>query len=89
MVINIVGGKNGASELLEEIRFFVGGPVRSDDADGRAAFGVANLAQPLAGEVHGLVPAHRFQLAVGFADERLRKAVFAIGEVKCVTTLDT
>ena len=89
VVVDIVGGEDGAGELLEEIGFFVGGPVRADDADGRAAFGVANLAQPLAGEVHGLVPADGFQLAVGFADERLGEAVFAIGEVECVTALDT
>ncbi len=67
VVVDVVGGEDGAGELLEEIRFLVGGPIRSDDADGRAAFGVANLAEALAGEVHGLVPADGFELAAGFA----------------------
>ena len=34
VMVDVIGGEDGAGELLEEIRFFVGGPVRADDADG-------------------------------------------------------
>ena len=70
LVIDVVGLEHGASELLQQVIFFVGGVIRSDDTDGIATFAVSNLLEFRGGYSKRLFPACRFKFALCVTHER-------------------
>ena len=87
MVIDVVGLKNHASELLQQVVLFVRGAVRPDDADARAAVLICTLAQPFSRELQRIFPRGGNQAPV-LANQRLLEPVFMVGEIEGVTALD-
>src|SRR5450755_303774 len=87
-MINIVSAQYLASKLLQQVILFVGRAIRSDYADCTSTSSIANLRQSLARIIQRLFPAHRRQLAVCLAYQRLRQAILMVGKVKRVAPLD-
>ncbi len=87
VMIDVVGAENGAGELLQQVRLFVGQAIAADDADGLSAARIAEFAETLADVVERFFPAYGLEFAVGLADQRMRDAVVAIGEVEGVASL--
>ena len=85
LVVDVVGAKNRARKLLQQVVFFVGRPVGADDADGRTAAVVANLFEFAGADADRVLPCGGFELALRVADERLREAVGALNEVEAET----
>ena len=87
VMIDVVGLQHHAGEFLQKIIFFVCRPVRANDANGLSAVFVANFFELAPDQFERFFPGRGSQPAI-FADQRLRHAVFVIGEVKSVTALD-
>src|SRR6266567_5786149 len=63
LVVDVVGLKHGARELLEEIIFFVGGAVGAENADCLSALAIANGFELGAGEAECILPGGGLELA--------------------------
>ena len=56
MMVNIVGAKHYARELLQQIIFFVGGARRADYANCLPAIAISNLAETATNQFECLLP---------------------------------
>ena len=102
-VVDVVRPEPGAHELLEKIGLLVGALRRAEAGERPLAVGVADVAQPLGGEVERFLP-RRFAEHLGpvvridgevlvlgdarLADQRLRQAVLVLHVVEAVAPLD-
>ncbi len=87
VMVDVVRADHRACELLQEVAFFVGGPVGTDHTDGLRAPGVAKLPQLFAREAQGFFPRDRLMGAIGLLEQRLGEALRLIREVECVAAL--
>ena len=81
MMIDVVGAKGRASEALEEIIFFVGSAIRTDEADRIGPVGVENLLQFCRGGFGSLFPGNGIEF-VALADQGLLDAFGMLGEIE-------
>src|SRR5579871_6979575 len=83
-VVNVIAAQPGAEELLEEVRFLVGGMRRADAADGAPAIAFGDLAQARRNQRQRLVPACRLQFAVlaALANQRRAQAFQAVDRIQ-------
>src|SRR5439155_5058594 len=83
MMINVVGGKHYARELLQQIIFFVCRSRGTDYPDCLPAIAISNFFKPPADQRKCFFPCRRDKPAT-VANQRLREAVFMIGKIEGV-----
>src|SRR5215472_4315864 len=88
VVVDVVGLKHQAGELLQQVVFFIGGPIRPDDTYSTATISVPHLGKAFSDQLKGFFPRRRHELPA-LADERLLDPLIIASEIEGIATLDT
>src|SRR5205823_8237768 len=87
VMVNVIGAQCGAGKLLKYVILFISGAVGTDDANGAAAFEIANLLQPFGYMLQRFLPGGGNEVPIP-ANQRLTQPAGMIEEIKRVAALD-
>src|SRR5439155_17199847 len=82
-----IGAQCGAGKLLKYVILFISGAVGTDDANGAAAFEIANLLQPFGYMLQRFLPGGGNEVPIP-ANQWLTQPAGMIEEIKSVAALD-